>query len=459
MAGTRGPTTRSGAPPVPTVVRSGVAESGATVTGDSLAVLESVLQCQQAVREQLEAARAERFHAGEDPFTVGLEAVPAPAAGELPAVAREWLRGVSDDRWHEVHRSMLLAGYPPGQDGGRCDRDTATRAIAPCESAGVHTLRCRVDRVTPLPDAPDGCLRIDLDGGRSIAVTLDAPRDIEGLLDGADHVSLTKHSPAALATARSLGGALADTPPISISFEQAHARREYGTLDQGVGSRVDTALVEALEAAPSFPAAPTPQVLAEALEQGPFTTDERIAVTRLAAGHVDRIRLRYGESVPRLVAAIADVLDSSLAAVPQAGDVVVCAGDVPASLAELAAGFPDDQHLTTADRATLADALETPPEAVSDPTNRDRYRATATAAELALAGDVSVADAFFLQVYPWIPAATEDAVHRAAGRGRDLVAELTEWADSVEPSLVRPPLQTCWELAAGADAGPIPGVG
>lgn len=458
MAGTGGPATTAGAPPVPTVVRSGVSECGATVTGDSLTVLEAVLERQRDRREQLEAARTEAFRAGRDPFAVELEAVETPERA-LPAAARDWLRCVSDDRWHEIHRSMLLAGYPPGQDDGRCSPATATAAIGPGESAGAHTLRCGVDRVRPLPAAPDGCLRVTLDGDdRAIDVTLDAPRDIDGLLADADQVSLTRHSAAALATARSLGGALADTPPISISFERTRSCREYGDVEQGVGTLVDVSLVDRIEAAPPFPEGSTPQLLARALDEGPFTTDEHLAVARLAAGLADSIRLRYGESVPRLVAGIAGVLDCRLVPVPQLGEVVLAAGDVPPALDRLAATFPGAQHLTAEQRESLAAALGTPEDAVAVPTRVDRYRATATAAELAHAEELSVEAAFFLQVSPWVPSPTPAAVEQAVDRGRALVTALDTWAATVEPSILHQPLQTCWDLAAGGDTGPIPGV-
>ena len=442
--------------PRPTVAERTAREVGAAVEADSLQTLLDVIKLQRRVRDWLDRARTERFRDGRSPFEVRLADVgPDPDIDLLPAESRARLEAADDERWHEVHRAMVLGGYPPGASVGQCSRAEAVRAVPPGESANERTIVCATGAVEPV--RPDGVLRFDLDEGReSITISLDDDVDAAALLADADRVHLTHHSASALEAARSLGGALADTPPLAVLFEPSSPPRTYGSRDHGVGTLVDEGVVHRLESAAPLPDAEGLTALEEALAEGPFTTAERLGVARLAAGNTDCCRLRYGTSVPRLVAAIAAVLRCDLVPVPQTGDVLVTREDPGAAVREPARAFPDRQHLRDDDRAALTSALDLPDHAVADPSRADRFAAGECCAELAAAGNLAVEEAFYLEVSPWVPEPDPTAVAAAVDHGRRIVAALRDFDASHDCSLGRPALVTCWERAAGRDAGPVP---
>lgn len=442
--------------PRPTVTDHAAREVGAAVEADSLQVLLDVLQLQRRVRDRLDRVRTERFRAGDSPFDVGVSDLESdPDLALLPPVTRRRLECTADERWHEIHRSMLLAGYPPAAADGRCTAGEAVAAIPPGETAGDRTVVCAGDQVEPAGRGAG--IRVHFDGGRAtLALRLESEAPPADLLADADHVHVTHHSASALEAARSLGGALADTPAIAVLFERADPPRRYGDRDQGVGTLVERRLVEALEGAAPLPDGETAGALAEALETGPFTTDERLAICRLLAGETGCIRLRYGTGVPRLVAAIAALADCDLVHVPQTGAVLLTAAPVPPAVETLADAFPERQHLTAEDCEALSGVLGCPAHAASAGNREARHRATAIAVDLAAGGDLSPAAAFYLEVSPWIPRPEPAAVRDDIAAGRRIVEHLVALEERVDASLASPALETCWERAAGPDAGPYP---
>jgi hypothetical protein len=461
------------------VIDDTATEVGAAVTADSLQVLLDVLKLQRRVRDRLGTARTERFRDGDSPYEVGLDSVcPRTDAGLLPDPSRCRLERADDERWHEVHRAMYLAGYPPAAAGGRCDSGEAVAAVPPCGSAGDRTIRCPPESVEVIGEVDCGDaeasgglggpgLRVNLDGGR-VPLDLDlsssggeggtgsSDLDVRGLLDEAALVHLTHHSAAALEAARSLGGALADTPPLAVLFEPAGVERRYGDRDHGVGTLVDAALLEAVEAAPAFPQGRTVELLERALAEGPFCTTERVAVVRLLAGDVETIRLRYGTGVPRLVGAIADVTDCRLVPLPQTDDALLSRSVLPGCVERLAEEFPGKQRLSPADCEAIATAIDRPTGAVAAPGPTDRFRASERCARLAESGDLSVSDAFHLEVSPWVPAPTSVGVDAVVEHGRVTAEALLAFDDRHGRSLGRAALDPCWERAAGAEAGSLP---
>ncbi|MEF8776618.1 MAG: hypothetical protein V5A43_08985 [Haloarculaceae archaeon] len=442
--------------PPPTVVDRGTREVGAAVEADSLQVVLDVLKLQRGVRDWLNRARTERFRAGGSPFAVAIaDAGPNADIELLPRPNRTRLEHSADERWHDIHRAMVLAGYPPGAADGQCDRAEAVAAMPPGECANDRTIVCDADAIEPGPAGES--IRLSLDGGRaSVEVALETDEDATTLLAEAGQVHLTHHSAAALEAARSLGGALADTPPLAVLFEPPRIHRRYGALDHGVGTVVEESVVTDLLEAPPLPDASGLASLDRALARGPFTTRERLAIARLAAGDTDRIRLRYGTGVPLLVAGVAAVTSCEIVPIPQSGDVLLTRTDTPEQIEGLAGTFPEDQRLERADRQVIGAALGRPDHAIAAPDRADHFRAGECCAELAEAGDLSVVDAFCLEVSPWVPEPRREAVMADVELGRQVARSLLAYDASADATLGAEPLRTCWQRAGGSNAGSLP---
>jgi hypothetical protein len=442
--------------PRPTVAEHTAREVGAAVEAESLQVLLDVLQLKRRVRDRLDRARTERFRAGDSPFEVGIGDLETDTdLSLLPAVTLRRLESSADEHWHEVHRSMILAGYPPTATDGRCPPEEAISAVPSGETASGRTLVCRSEQIEST--GSESRLRIPLAGGRTtLCLALDGDVPPAALLADADLVHVTHHSPSALEAARSLGGALADTPAIAVLFEQSDPPRRYGDRDQGVDTDDRERLLTDLARAASLPDPDTARLLAEALEQAQFTTAERLGVCRLLAGEAGCIRLRYGTGVPRLVGAIAEIAGCELVPIPQTGAILLTGEAVPPAVESVSTDFPERQRLTEADCRALSRTLGCPPHADAAGDRSARHRATGITARLADAGELTIEDAFFLEVSPWIPRPDREAIAADVAAGRRIVEQVLALEESVGAPLATPALRTCWERAAGPDAGPVP---
>jgi hypothetical protein len=438
--------------PRPTIARDRTVQLDVDVDDATRSRLETVERAMRSIFERLTLRRMERFTDETSVFEVSIHSVCGEAdCGRLPERTLASIEQQNDNRWRQAFESMIYVDRPPG-DGRRRSSSAALSLLTEDTLPPERMLTVSTDAIRISDEDPT---QIELALSETETLSLQLAANPRVPCEQFPVAHLAWHSAHGREVIESLGSAFTDPPPATLTFEPCDRQRTLGSRSSGVGTLIPERLVTRLESTPRFPSATAVDPLEAVLGEGPFRTEEKLAIVALCAGVVDAIQLRYGTAVPRVVSELARITRSELVHVPQSGSAILTRKPVPDELAAFADAFPDKQYLTVDDRRAIELYLGHPDYAVPVPTMANEHRVVEKLAMLSARDSLSKRDAFYFAVSPWTPPPNEGAIRTDVERGRAFVSDLEAFDDRYSLSLATDPLGTIRERVYGSSAYPL----